>query len=299
MVNTFIIRKNTQKVSFRETAALLDKVRLNKQVQEAKQMINSIEAAIVISKRLGIKVPEQCKNNTTEKNMKRFLENSEWIGKVYSEYKKEKKFLVYKNGSYDWVDKMPIRIYKQTKYEDCGDFVLYQGQKIPKDQVCFSSLEERVVTKNNTFTNHACVKMWVGYLDAFKYYFNCMRQGCLEKNVKCMYSPYVIERMPVVKPWWIEMSTRPFMASLMRKEIMRNEPVWYENIFPEIKNDVWFNKGYVWFGNLKLGEIMDLIKNGLDTKYSAPKQKYIPTKKRQKMRGLILADEWVDVEFDP
>ncbi len=298
MVNTFIIRKSTQKVSYRETAMLLDKVRLNKQLQEAKQMINSIDAAIVISKKVGIKVPEQCKNNTTEKNMLRFLENTEWIGKVYMAYKKEKRILIYRNGDYTWVDKAPIRLYKNSKYEDKGEFVSYQGRDIPRKDVCLSALDERVISKNNTFTNHACVKMWVGYLDAFKYYFNCMRQECLNRGIKCMYESYDLN-LPVVKPWWTELSARPFMASLMRKELLKNEPVWYEFIFAEIKEDPWFDKGYIWFGNLKINEIMDLIENGLDVKYASPKQKNNPPKKRTKLRGLITADIWVDIDFDP
>ncbi len=301
MVNTFLIRVSTKKVSYHETAHLLDKKRLNKQILEAKQMINSIEGAFVISKKLKIPIPEQCKNNTTRVNMKRFIENARWMCQVYQEYKKIPETLFYRDSKYYWSKVAPRVVWKSEKYKVVENAVFFEKTKtaVPRENVCLTEFGDRVYSKNNTFVYHACVKMWVGYLDAFKYYFNCMLEVAKERGIKSMYFPYQLARFPVVKPWWTEHSTPIFMASLMRKELMRNEPVWYDNIFPEIKQTIWFDAGYSWFGNLSIDEIMDIIENGMQIKHTVQKQKAEVLGKRKKLIGVIKVDDWIDIEFDP
>lgn len=303
MVNTFIIRSKTKKVSYHETAWLLDKARLNKQIHEAKQMINSIEGAFFISTKLKIPIPKQCKNNRTKKNMKRFLDNAAWIKRVYQEYKSLPETLFYQNKNYYWtVGKLapPRVVWKTEKYEVDGGLVKFSdGSGWDRRRLCLTEFGDRVYSKNNTFVYHACVKMWVGYFDAFKYYFNCLLEVAKERGIKIMYEPYYLPRLPVVKPWWTEHSAPVFMASLMRKELMRNEKVWYDNIFPEIKATKWFDTGYVWFANLTLDEIMEIHSGGIQKKHAAPKQKMEVTKKRKAFKGIVPAETWVDVEFDP
>ena len=296
MVNTFIILCGTKKASYRATARLLDYPRLNKQILEAYQLISVIEDASVISRKLGIPVPEQCKNNTTKKNMLRFLENIDWIKKVYKLYKEFPLFLVYQNKKYSWRESIPTRINSGKKYEVIGDKVHYTGKVYERKDCCFTFEGERVSTKNNTFVFHACIKMWAGYLNSLKYYFNCCLAETFRRGRNYSKSPYEIEGVPN-KPWWVEYS-QPMMASLLRKELINNEPVWYDRIFGYIRNTEWFDRGYVWYGNLTIDEIMDILsKEKLDPKYCAEKQVYVVPKKRQKMVGLIKADQWVDVTF--
>lgn len=293
MVNSFLLRKKNLPISFSLSATLLDKKRLNKQCQEALQMINSIDDAIEISKKLKIPIPEQCKKNNGPRNMQRFLDCSEWLRVVYKTFKKEKMFLTIQQGKYYWSEKEKIGIWMTSKHKVENRTVrLYHPRQkkwleYPIEDCIFYKEGGRVVSKNNTFLNHPCTRMWAGYLNSFKYYFNTIRKECLKRGIQCNHPKFIIEgKCP--KPWWTEYFADCSMASLLRKEKILEEEKWYWNLFPEVEKTKWYSKGYIWFSNLTLKEIME-IHNGCDfSKFCSPPQDLIAKaktlKKNQKVK---------------
>lgn len=118
------------------------------------------------------------------------------------------------------------------------------------------------------FSQHAIVKMWIGYEDSLKEYINehvaeyCTNTTFFGKQCSMDLPHY---ELPDVypHPWWIthfEGVIFSHRASLLRKERERNEKPWYwkNKLFTSIP-DKWIQTGYVWTGSLTPDTDLDLI----------------------------------------
>jgi hypothetical protein len=134
------------------------------------------------------------------------------------------------------------------------------------------------------FSQHAVVKMWIGYETALKYYINVHIKEYLKrgKNYKMNLPRYEINKEKLVLPWWIKntkLVIYSHRASLLRKENLRKEPEWYvkKNKFEKI-DDIWKKYGYIWTGSLSKNKYVkymfeDIQSNKLIPKLCAPIQK--------------------------
>ena len=93
--------------------------------------------------------------------------------------------------------------------------------------------------------NHPAVKMWVGYTDALKEYFNAFLQVCLEDheiNTKYDFFDFPSSsRFKIKYPWWL--GNEDFHKA-MRARLIEKDKDFYLSKFP---NDEGFNNGkYFW-----------------------------------------------------
>lgn len=122
--------------------------------------------------------------------------------------------------------------------------------------------------KRKGWVNHPAVKMWVGYPNALKYYFNAISTECVRrgfKNNMPLYEfteeqlrggiqyqtvedflkhgvPVEASTTQILFPWWFQWRPLQFshQASLLRKD-----PAYYGELFLRVP-DEYTNTGYVW-----------------------------------------------------
>jgi hypothetical protein len=135
---------------------------------------------------------------------------------------------------------------------------------IKRKNVC----DTEIVTMG--FSQHAAVKMWVGYeTSLFNYivaHITALEERGRTINLKHrpLYDSLPIKSLEEVKPWWVTHHTSVFMshrASLIRKELSQFPPSRpTEDILRYIDNPLivdeevikWLPHGYVWPNSLKL-----------------------------------------------
>lgn len=104
--------------------------------------------------------------------------------------------------------------------------------------------------------NHPAVKMWKGYEDALRLYFNAMVTEWVNRGYNNNYQ--LLEISSKVKmPWWLgkEDFHRCHQSSLIRKN-----PEYYTDKFPDI-NPKYHKMGYVWpYSIIKVIRTNDNIK---------------------------------------
>jgi len=88
--------------------------------------------------------------------------------------------------------------------------------------------------------NHPAVKMWRGYIDALKMYFNAIVQEWIEREYVNNYSFYEIPD-EVEMPWW--MGNDDFHMS-HQASLLRKNPEFYASKFAV--SEEYQNQGYIW-----------------------------------------------------
>ena len=102
-------------------------------------------------------------------------------------------------------------------------------------------LENPDPEKKVGYKNHPSTKMWVGYLDALKVYFNTNIDIWLERGFKNNMEKYIVPSEYQLPPWFGNIDFhKSHQASLFRKNTL-----FYKEKFPELE-DVYIEKGYIW-----------------------------------------------------
>lgn len=106
------------------------------------------------------------------------------------------------------------------------------------------------------FSQHPCVRMWVGYEDALKVYINACINEWVRRGFNNTMKIYKITTDPTFPWWWSCKATHlNHKAVLLRKELARGwKDEWYAKKFSkkiaQLQNDGWMDNGYVWPCNL-------------------------------------------------
>ena len=220
MVNTFITQ-------FPLTKSIpdLNSQRLGKQRVEAQQILTALLSAHAIAKIYELpKCPSIRKFPDIEGDIKR----EEWYSATYKWYKSN----VLANGQflYRYEEKYSKNLltpeYKPVK---CG------------------------------FVFHPMTVMWIGYENGLKYYINLCIIEWIDRGFKNNMKLHVFKYAGIPKcPWWVECKSLHYShcSALLRKEKVRNEPVWYWNKphISCISKSAWLKHGYLWIGHLTLAE---------------------------------------------
>lgn len=129
--------------------------------------------------------------------------------------------------------------------------------KIPRDKIVLP--EDEYYTLG--FSQHAIVKMWVGYEDSLRMYINqhidvyCTNKTKSGGNCSISIEKYTIPKLKTHDhPWWIvhyDGVVWSHRAALLRKERFRGESAWY-TLNPKFLKTPgeYLNSGYVWTGSL-------------------------------------------------
>lgn len=285
MVNTFIVyytfTNNKFIPDYKKSAESLDISRLRKQCVEAKQILN-----ILLSFRKLLKLYEFPKELKFKKFDDRtstpieiqcsFLERISIIKKIRKIYLDlDFRFAKINNIIYKFPkNKLPFRLYSKDKYEIIEDCVIVESKKninyservdnktykIPRDKIILPGDELYTLG----FSQHAIVKMWIGYEDSLKMYINkhidayCSRFKKNGESCSISIKKYTLPEK-IQHPWWLVFTNAVVMSH--RASLLRKEPSHYSKNkdFTDI-DDVWKTHGYVWTGSLKNEKsILDLL----------------------------------------
>lgn len=100
--------------------------------------------------------------------------------------------------------------------------------------------------KTTAWKNHPAVKMWEGYTESLKYYFDCFLEVCIrEHGINTKYKTY-FETEDYVKnipesPWWL--GDKDFYRAMRARLIEKDE----EFYLPKFPKDKGFNNGLYWW----------------------------------------------------
>ena len=87
------------------------------------------------------------------------------------------------------------------------------------------------------WANHPAVRMWRGYEEALKQYFNAMLDERLSRGGKSSYGFF--DSIICCSPWWLG---RAEIHSAYRSNLLRKDPIWYGKFGWTEKDDL----PYVW-----------------------------------------------------
>lgn len=226
MVNTFLISP-----SFEYSLRALDWRRLGKQRVEALQIYNILRRSHYIAKFLHLEPMPSLKDFPGSDGD--FL-REQWLSKVYSTYKQS-----------------GIILYEQ----EVSDGFIYSLCQLEGT----SSPEGSSKPISSGFSSHTASSMWIGYEQALKYYINLSICEWTRRGYKNTIKMYIVFEDDIVYPWWASSIAfhKSNISALLRKEIVRKEPRWYQN-FLNVEQE-WLEKGYLWPSHLSPEQRKEVI----------------------------------------
>lgn len=273
MVNTFLTSKNYSK-----SARRLDISRLRKQCIEAKQILNILEQILHIVDLEGWEpqpdkyIPrihwiKQIRRKYLDLDYRYVYQNNRIVKVNVSSlpYKIDRstgRFTVNSDGTVTVWSKRPLSLHTLST-PDFSSYDMSEGKRLYHRKP-FLFKRENVALPTDTiytlgFSQHAAVKMWVGYEDSLREYINAhIKEYCSRKTFSgkqcsiciplCKYS-----KSKYPHPWWLHYKDiiLSHRASLLRKEQTRNEDAWYikQKVFTRLPKE-WLHRGYIWPGSL-------------------------------------------------
>lgn len=124
-----------------------------------------------------------------------------------------------------------------------GDFVmnatLLDNKRLAKQRVEAHQILE-AIQKQHRWTNHPAVLAWKHYIDALKYYINCIILEWIKRGGENNLSLFEIPPIIMI-PWWVKWDR---LHHSHRAMLMRKDPFYYQDKFtvePE-----YYNYGYIW-----------------------------------------------------
>lgn len=99
--------------------------------------------------------------------------------------------------------------------------------------------------KQSSYINHPAAKMWKGYVEALKLYFNVSLQEVSKRGFKNSLPAYKINPKRLKCPWWL--GYQPFHNS-HKASLLRKDKDWYSKKFTVSKKYV--ENGYIWPSDL-------------------------------------------------
>ena len=288
MVNTFVTFCTDSKTpNYKKCAQNLDNGRLWKQVLEAKQILDILLALHFIADYFGWEKMPKGNPSNPQKIAKLFLKRAEWVKTTRKRYLDLDIRLMEKRSKIMEIPKgmKPLRItngdrYKIEHEENLstnpldGRITVWKKGSFRKPPNVYNLCEillpsDKVYTLG--FSQHPCVRMWVGHEDSLKMYINEHLNEHLRRPKKSGGSrssslkPYNLpEISSIVHPWWVTCRQVLYShrASLFRKEENRSELAWYthKKSFRNIPK-VYFSSGYIWTCNLTHDQIVSLLTN--------------------------------------
>lgn len=329
MVNTFIPYRLSPKESYQRGAKVLDTKRLMKQILEAYQILKILSHLHIASKYVET-------TNTYRPmvgvDMARYLENVEWTKEVRRGYLSLGYTLFRKKGhEFKKVTKLPIRMVStyiriphstgmvllipksskctQEDYVTDDPEVVKMMKRYPKRRCIYvedkgvCEIDDDLLTLG--FSQHAIIKMWVGYESSLKNYISAHLKEYNRRGYT-MRVPYQDVEVPKtqLKPWWvtkIDHVALSHRSSLLRKEIVNEEKEWYTLLqdFTSVPSE-WLESGYVWTGSMTGG--VDTLNTILSETIPTPQKEYTqpiqPYRRATKEKISMLLRKYYDSECD-
>jgi hypothetical protein len=96
-------------------------------------------------------------------------------------------------------------------------------------------------SKGKGWVVHPAVKMWSGYDEMLKLYFNIIVKEWIDRGYVNNYEYFNIDELKLIKPWWL--GDKDFHRAMRSRLIEKNESFY----LPKFPKDKGFNSGkYFW-----------------------------------------------------
>lgn len=186
-----------------------------------------------------------------------------WLSRVESEKKK-------------WKNLGGILIDDKTKYNYDFSRGYRLRSKYPflfcRKQLIIPALGEDFYSLG--FSQHAIVKMWVGYEDALRAYINAhineYNSRVSDAGKQCHVSMSLHKvRKQYVMPWWVYKDSPVLLShrsALLLKEVDRNEEIWYATHSDFVDAIQRWSHGYVWTGSFDEACAFDYVVKMIEKK---------------------------------
>lgn len=229
MVNTFVLN-NPENGDFRETAQKLDFKRLNKQIIESIQILDTIESYEILSQIFENPIPEEKgKLKTwTREIMKKYKNLNYYI------FKHQNTYVQYYKNNKNLPEKVP---YDETYSINEDGSIQYKGKKYKKYTLILPG--DKFITQGYCY--HPIILMYMKHKDTLKLYINSCIDVFVERGGKkgvssrkydlsYLYS----QNVKMEHPSWCKDPKfhENHKAALLYKELERKEKPWYIH-FPD------------------------------------------------------------------
>lgn len=189
MVTTFLLHTN-----FSQSAKLLDYRRLGKQRLEAKEIWEFLKQLRLIASLFNIEDFPREKDTSVE-------ERQNWITKVMSSMKDRNiKKIILRNDQVSYVYK--------------GDNGTYKSDD-----------NQKVITL--AYKGNPAVRLWLGFEDGLLEYYNAHVREWISRGYKNTMPIFDVKNSPRPKWTYNDDIIRRFKSMLMKRELERNENLWY------------------------------------------------------------------------
>lgn len=115
---------------------------------------------------------------------------------------------------------------------------LLDDKRLGKQRVEAYQLIRILEGHQSSWKSHPALKMWIGYTDGLKYYFNCCVKEWTKRGKKNTMILYELPKK-VVLPWWTQWDRLIYSHQAM---LNRKEPSFYSFSVPE----EYLGCGYIW-----------------------------------------------------
>jgi hypothetical protein len=137
-----------------------------------------------------------------------------------------------------------------------GDFVV-NASFLDTSRVCKQVVEANQILNTllsgGSWSKHPIVKSWDGFINALKYYINCVVLECLKRGYDVNPNLYEI-KYPIIMPWWTQWS---FLHQSHRAMLIRKNPFHYAPLFTNkyAVDITFFGHGYIWPSDMNINYV--------------------------------------------
>jgi len=315
---------------YKKSAQSLDRQRLLKQCVEAYQILNILIQLHTIAKLEGWEdsLPVETNEESFHPDIqtKRYLSRVQWVKNTRKKYlalsyrytrikgeilkfpKNSLPYKLYKDSIWEeresenvnvWVEKSRVsKVEKNFPNAIRLDESILPANKKVRNRTPFIFTRYQIALPEDEifglgFSQHAIVKMWVGYEDSLRDYINCHIEEYKKLTTKsgkqcsiCL--PKYHTPNNIVHPWWIVYYDGVIFshrASLLRKEKEREEtPRYVKNKFFTSIDKKWMELGYIWPGSFDEKIAEGIITDIISGKKIPPEQVAAPINADKKPR---------------
>jgi hypothetical protein len=136
-------------------------------------------------------------------------------------------------------------------------FRILDSKRLGKQRIEAQTIIKTLEGKITGYHDHPIIFMWVGYVDALKYYFNCCVDEWVNRGYKNNLEKYEVKEN-VTFPFWF--SNKQVHES-MKASLLRKDGEYYSSKI-SLENIDYMNYGYIWVCKLT-NEQIESMRNGI------------------------------------
>ncbi len=223
MVNTFILDHD-----YNISASKLDRARLGKQRVEAEQILNILLNLHACAELLRL-APFPREDSTQTK-----IQRDAWIRYVMTNFKQQKCYAIHVSSVTGRVRRIEKKINSPSKIITGETYTVEDNivkHYYENKMIGIGTLEQFVLPEDffitTGFSYHPAVSMWLGFEESLKLYINAHIKVHVDKGYSNSMTIHKVVGIPKTPPWITDTIISQFKATLIEREIEREEAGFY------------------------------------------------------------------------